>query len=426
MKKILFIMKSYPAHRSANVKCDERVISALKENGSWDISCLVSRFYNEKQNETVEGVHVHRIDLGLFWNTLTWAYDNQEKWYGRLVLKINRLLLRIKQIIFIPIYPIYEPSLAIKYIRAVDQQYGIHGYDLVVFDYGGYETMLATYELKKNNPNVLTAGIFWDPLVGKTSEKYLPSHYTKMRTKEIAKKCWSLNDANFLMEYSRESVEKEITIEPQYHIHFSNLPGIYQYKTSKRNNTNFFVNGMINIVYSGSLSIPDRDPTLIIDLISRISSFDRVRLIFLTSGSGMSILRKLQEKYRNIVISNYVPEEELEDIYMNADILLNIGNSIYYNMLPSKLFRYISSGKPIISTFTTSEDVTRRYLKKYPLAIELDLNQSIDVLIYELENFFTHSIGRKVDFETINELYSEYSPNSYLEAFEKIIEVNHE
>ena len=48
--------------------------------------------------------------------------------------------------------------------------------------------------------------------------------------------------------------------------------------------------------------------------------------------------------------------------YMSeADFLLNIGNSIS-SMVPSKIFEYISTGKPIISIYSNINDSSQYFI----------------------------------------------------------------
>ena len=60
-----------------------------------------------------------------------------------------------------------------------------------------------------------------------------------------------------------------------------------------------------------------------------------------------------------------VDNDEAESILMSADILVNIGNSVS-NQIPSKLFDYISTGKPILNIYKNKNCPSLEILSKYP------------------------------------------------------------
>ena len=53
---------------------------------------------------------------------------------------------------------------------------------------------------------------------------------------------------------------------------------------------------------------------------------------------------------KNIHFLGKKRKEDIIRIYQEADILVNIGNSID-NQMPSKIFEYISTGKPILNFY---------------------------------------------------------------------------
>ena len=70
-----------------------------------------------------------------------------------------------------------------------------------------------------------------------------------------------------------------------------------------------------------------------------------------------------------------------------ADVLVNIGNTVQ-NQMPSKLWEYIATGKPILGVCLTRECNTLPYLTQYP-------NQAI---VFADEADQEPAVQRAVDF----------------------------
>ena len=101
--------------------------------------------------------------------------------------------------------------------------------------------------------------------------------------------------------------------------------------------------------------------------------------------------------------------ETLEKEYAGADILVNIGNAVD-NQMPSKIFEYISTGKPIINIYKSRECPTLKYLEKYPAALNIfegDIKTGLAECAERVRTFCREHKGERVPAETIKELYAE-------------------
>ena len=100
----------------------------------------------------------------------------------------------------------------------------------------------------------------------------------------------------------------------------------------------------------------------------------------------MIILFFISHYNMRIFLHGFLTHEAIMQIYTESDFLLNIGNT-NTAMLPSKLFEYMSTGKPIICTYTSKYDTSNEYIIKYPNSILLNENKPIDQHIKPLEKF---------------------------------------
>ena len=62
--------------------------------------------------------------------------------------------------------------------------------------------------------------------------------------------------------------------------------------------------------------------------------------------------------------------ERCRELTRTADILINIGNDCT-NQMPSKVFEYIASGKPILNFYTRGDEPGLQYLRRYPRILHL-------------------------------------------------------
>ena len=105
----------------------------------------------------------------------------------------------------------------------------------------------------------------------------------------------------------------------------------------------------------------------------------------------------------------------MAEAYDRTDVLINIGNSVL-NQMPSKIFEYISSGKPIINVFKSPDCPTLKYLTRYPLALNLfegEITEHPAEKAAAIRAFCRETRGKRVPAE---EIQSTFAANTF-EAF---------
>ena len=86
---------------------------------------------------------------------------------------------------------------------------------------------------------------------------------------------------------------------------------------------------------------------------------------------------------------------------INADILISIGNNISRSV-PSKLISY---GKPIIHFSSQKKDVCCEYLNKYPLALIIHQNDSLETSCKKIVSFLKESKDKRLDSGFVQKIY---------------------
>ena len=94
---------------------------------------------------------------------------------------------------------------------------------------------------------------------------------------------------------------------------------------------------------------------------------------FCCLGSGMSYLLKSPfwaPNQSNIRCLGKLPPQQAEGYVGEADFLINIDNRAS-NQVPSKIFEYISTGKPIVNLYYDPKSPSLSYFSRYPQVLNL-------------------------------------------------------
>lgn len=165
----------------------------------------------------------------------------------------------------------------------------------------------------------------------------------------------------------------------------------------------------INLLYCGALFPEIRDPSCLLQIITRLD--ERFAVHFMGRGC-VAFWQKygVQSKAR---ISVYDPRsyQAACNAMEHADLLLNLGNNLHVHM-PSKTLEYINSGKPIIHFYKFPDCPTLQYMSRYPLVLpvpeyDFDLGRDADRII----SFCLSKKGVRVNRGTIEELYRDCTPS---------------
>lgn len=169
-------------------------------------------------------------------------------------------------------------------------------------------------------------------------------------------------------------------------------------------------------VFTGSFYSNIRDPKYMLEIFRKSSS----KLFIVGSGRTSN---ESNNANNNIIYLGRKSLTETKSILNSADFLVNLGNSVS-NQVPSKIFDYISSGKPIIHIRKLENDPSMVYLSKYPLCLDLYEGDPIEMNLQKLEAFIKENKGKTVPADYIAETYRECTPEYVAnQLYEAILEV---
>lgn len=249
-----------------------------------------------------------------------------------------------------------------------------------------------------------------------------------------------IGNAGFSMEHIMHEVDIYkysdliLVTEEIYEENKSNIFTPYLYKTIpfRFGNIRFvenelvnpiFITGKINCVYVGSLLDERiRSPRYLFKLINELDDRFVIHMVCnRLSKSTIDLCNSIVSNNRKIRWYNTLPLQECMGIISNADILINLGNRSR-NQLPSKIFDYISTGKPIVNLYSLHNDTSKHYLENYPN--KLNIYENDDQLFENVQAFleFTSKYsGKTISKDQLLDLYSEYDSEVVTKETIKII-----
>ena len=138
------------------------------------------------------------------------------------------------------------------------------------------------------------------------------------------------------------------------------------------------------------------------EILSELSKNNEISFYYKTTNKMNDKIINFNNEHDNIFILNRNKEKkECNDAINDADMLLNIGNKVT-NQTPSKIFEYISMGKPIINFYEDEKDTSYNVLKKYEMACNYNVNKDkIDKL-----KKFIKNVEKFTTFDKISKTYT--------------------
>lgn len=167
-------------------------------------------------------------------------------------------------------------------------------------------------------------------------------------------------------------------------------------------------NGKINLLFCGWMYSDIRSPKYFLDIVSRLD--ERFCVYFMGKECD-----KLRERFEfetkaEVITLPQQPYQVAIDAMFDADILINIGNSVHVHM-PSKTLEYINTGKPMVNFYKFEGCPTTYYTEHYPLCLNLyEGDEDIDGAARKFADFCFESKGKTVNRELIEREFTDCTP----------------
>lgn len=346
-KKILFVLGDYLNGSSQNGICVDSIKNKLLEMGiDIHILCYQESKQQVKKNEVI-------------FTILKEEYKSLSAKY-------------IINILFHP--PIVYKNTVKNYADTISQLYAKYKYDAIVGVMNPAEAVEGVYKFKKNHKNINTILYEIDPV----SNKFIGSkNIVKLVYRKIVK----------MWERKMYGTFDTIIHMKTHYKHFqNNFYQLYNNKTYYLDIPNFWPvknictkikTDKLSMIYAGAFYPKLRNPDYLINLGKYISNINKVECSIYTDDRMKDHLLKLIGDNNDICLCKMIPNTILQEKMENVDVLLSVGNKSS-EFLPSKIFTYMSLGRPIVHILGDINDSVIPYLEKYPLALLLDPNVTVE------------------------------------------------
>ena len=276
-----------------------------------------------------------------------------------------------------------------------------NNYDVIIAVSGIFVTAQALVNFKKELPKTKFVLYQVDPL--STNYSYLNlSGRSRKKLFQLEQDMYSLANAIILTPIVATEIEKKYNGKFHQKIFELEFPNV----SLKRKGC---IVSMVNrnvpceCVFTGNIYGGIRNPEFTFRLFTALSN-DKVNF----SVVGNTDVFYLKQ-YPKIHFMGHQNLDETRRIIDKSDFLVNIGNTVL-NQVPSKLFEYISTGKPIINICKSKQCPTLPYMQEYPLCINIFEEDPIEIQIPAIKRFIMASRGKLVSQNEIARLYKECTP----------------
>lgn len=411
-KKYLFLLGSYLPYASANGVCVEKIALSLKNHDN-DVFCLSMKRYDDASFEEIDGIKVYRINNLWHNRVFDWCDLHSDLFCVNLYRKATLWLWRFKRIALFFLWPLSSPIFAYNYYRKSKQICEDNKIDCVIAVYQPFESLFALYLLKKAFPALKSATYCLDCLSAGIFTSLFPKSFSISRMLFIERKCFESFDLMLVLNvqygyYMTRYVEEKIVNK----LCPVDVPFII--KKAEIGNLLFHQrNDAYALVFAGSINMPLTDPRYMLEVLSKIYNLPCVLHVYGKNNCLQYFESKIQNSNDNslhIFMGGQVPHKKINDILLNANVLINIGSD-NPRQIPSKIFEYMSFGKPIISFYKNEEEPSLPYLRKYPLSLIIKEDwDKLEENAIVISDFINDTREKRVPFSTVENLFPENTP----------------
>lgn len=200
------------------------------------------------------------------------------------------------------------------------------------------------------------------------------------------------------------------------HLYVEKLPYILPSNICSGGERSFFNFKDINCVYAGRFYKDIRNPQHMLKVFYEIKD-PKIKLHLFSVGCE-DIVNYYSKLNSNIIHHEFVPHSKMSEVFRDSDILISISNNLS-EFLPSKIFEYIATGKPIVE-FSENQEISKNsILNRYPIA--LILNENSENSCRQVEDFCNLYSRVELPYTMIEKIYESHSSENIKRILEKAI-----
>lgn len=403
MSKYIFLTGLYLPKPGATGLCVHQLAKEAAKRG-YDVTTICYADGDEKR--VIDGVNIVKI------NAPSFLQENMTA--SSLDKKINHFKSIGSKLIHIRQYPLRSNVLVRRYCEAIRNLLGgVEEVVTIVASVNPLEAVIAADRVKQeNSAKVKTVYYCADTLSNEKGDSGILS--AEYRTKcGIAweRKLFKSFDKVLIMECHKDHYFSSIFKDLSEKMELVNFPLFTRMEADPVTSTE---DGII-MVYAGTLYKELRNPSFLCDQLVMLSKIEPIHVIFMGSGDCDDILMNASSKTKGAIqYLGMQSHAKAMEFINSAHVLLSIGNA-ESPMAPSKIYEYMSTGKPIIHTYTYEKDPCLEPLRRYGNA--LLLRDGEPSAVGEMSEFIRKA--KYLDYPVIEKMFIASTPGYSMDIIEK-------
>ncbi len=422
MKHVVFLVGAYHPFYSAVGNCVEKVVSILKNDFYISVICIKNSF-ELKKNDKYDSYDIYRIETRYqrslnFWRNP--SYKNRFNIFRNIAIFSLRVINLLK---FLSRPQSTDTELIDCFSNELEKLNKAHKIDVVVPVVFPFESVMAAINFKtKKSSNCILMPYLFDSFSGSPSLhrfninrkiKFKNNNKLEIIMLKMADKVFSMHS---LKDHFNSSFYKPFLSKISYLEHPLLIKPSF---TSKRNDEE-----EISFTYTGSLIRGVRSSDGCLALFDEISKKNLIKVNFYCFGNDSDAIFQYSKKAPHI-FTNFgkVEQNEFKKVISCSDFLISIGD-IEGKQISSKIFDYLSSGKPIIHFAYVQDCINIELLQPYPLAhiVVLDNKHHYEQSITNNTISFIKKVnGMCLSFSDVKEIYPQALPELTAKIFKNFI-----
>lgn len=318
---------------------------------------------------------------------------------------MNFLFFKLLQLCRLPIallrYPRVSRKQELQLLHYASRLVVSHNINYVLGSFSPCETIYVPVCLKNKFPYLTVVNYHLDPLLIPDNKSVLINTFKLNKGKKFVRSEIKVIDRLLAPESTCGIVDSDKIKYVGFPLYYDRL-SILESGFVKNNDE-------LTIVYVGTLDKENRNIAFTLSLLDNLNKHSNLNVklhvwgYLMDSETKQNIEKSNIVEYHGIIDNKFVP-----DLMNKADFLLNISNKTSYNAVPSKIFQFFSSRKPIINIVRHRGDFALRYFNKYPAALSVD-EYCYDGNLNILFKFIEENRNRNVALD--NRFFEMYSPS---------------
>ncbi len=361
MKKYIFLTGQYLPNPGATGGCVHKIAKCMVQKG---YAATTICYQSKEAPEEIDGVRIVGIK--------PLAFDKFKGTKSLLIKKGLQLQSMVNKLVYLNYYPMKSKSLIRRYIKAVERIIDVQEDVTVIASYVPVEAVAVLAHIKKRFPNITTVYYSTDTLSNEDGNAaFLSNEFRKKKGMMWEHRLFEQSDLVLIMDCHKiHYLSKEFE---RFHSKMKVVNFPYLEKMDSVSTTS---NQQLTMVYAGSLYRKLRNPQFVCDSLLEVMQEINYKVVFMGAGDCHDILDLANQQSKGKLINKGMVPHTLATKEMSAaSVLISIGNA-QTSMMPSKIYEYMSTGKPILHFYTYEKDPCLPPLREYGNALCIEQGES--------------------------------------------------